>query len=58
MPEVKKVRKSTPKGSKLLDAYGELARPNVTVSKMVLRVLDDGTVIVDECEYEEVVTTP
>ena len=56
MSEVKKVKKSIPKGTKLLDVYNVLNRPNVAVTKMFLKVLEDGTVVIDECEYEEVTT--
>jgi len=55
--EVKKVKKLT-KNTRLLDVYGELTRPNVAVLRMVLRVDEEGVVIVDECSYEEEVTTP
>ena len=57
MSEVKKVKKLT-KNTRLLDVYGELTRPNVAVLRMVLRVDEEGVVIVDECSYEEEVTTP
>jgi hypothetical protein len=42
---------------KLMDVYGELTRPNVVVTKMYLKVLSDGTVTVEECEYEEQVSS-
>ena len=49
---VGKTKKSI-KGKKLMDMFSELARPNVTVSRMLLKVLDDGTVVIEDCEYEE-----
>jgi hypothetical protein len=53
---LQKVKKSM-KNKKLLDVYGEINRPDVTVTSMVLRVTEAGEVIVESCEYEEVVTT-
>jgi hypothetical protein len=53
---LQKVKKSM-KDKKLLDVYSEISKPNTTVTSMVLRVTEKGEVIVDSCEYEEVVTT-
>jgi len=50
--------KKSIRNKKLIDVLPELARASVSVSRMSLRVLGDGTVIVEECEYiEEEVTT-
>jgi hypothetical protein len=51
-----KVKKKIEK-KRLVDVYGEINRPNVTVTLAVLRVTETGEVIVERCEYEEVVTT-
>jgi hypothetical protein len=53
---LQKVKKSM-KNKKLLDVYSEITKTNVTVTSMVLRVTEQGEVIVDSCEYEEVVSS-
>jgi len=55
-PTTKTVKKSI-SNKRLLDVYGEINRPNVVVRSMVHRVTEKGEVIVDSCEYEEVVTS-
>jgi hypothetical protein len=57
MSIVTRVAKNIPKNLVLLDVYRELTKPNVTVTKMSLKVLDDGTVVIDECQYIEEQTT-
>jgi len=46
----------TIKRKKLLEVYDELTKGNVTVKYISYKVLEDGSVEVVECEYEE--TTP
>jgi len=42
------------KGKKLLDIYKDIAKPNVYVTRMVLRVDKNGDVEVVEAEISEV----
>ena len=49
---IEKIKKSI-KNKKLLDVINDLMKSNVTVSKMFLKVNQDGSVDIVECEYEE-----
>jgi hypothetical protein len=56
IPAPKTIKKSI-SNKKLIDIYSEINRPNVTVTSMVLKVTKKGEVIVESCEYEEVVSS-
>jgi len=54
--QIKTVKKRV-SNKRLLDVYEEINRPGVFVTSMRLKVTKEGEVIVESCEYEEVVTS-
>jgi len=49
-------RRSKLEGVRFTEVHHVIARRGVVVTTLILRVLEDGTVVVERCEYEEEVT--